>query len=250
MELEQIKRQNRSSKFINDIGIYAIGNLGSKIITFLMVPLYTYFIDKPADYGYYDICLTVVFLLVPFITLQMREGSFRFLLDSRDEANRTKIISFVYRALASTIIISLAVVAIMSLTTGIRYLWYTFALLIFMSLNDVVAQIVRGTWREQRLRCRMYHLIAWHQYFQRCFRGITQDGRRRHIPRQHSRPPHLNSLSRNQGKGDETLLQFQCRLQKNRTRATPLLPTAVAWDYMLVAHVKQRQVVHTTLSGT
>lgn len=144
MELEQIKRQNRSSKFINDIGIYAIGNLGSKIITFLMVPLYTYFIDKPADYGYYDICLTVVFLLVPFITLQMREGSFRFLLDSRDESNRTKIISFVYRALASTIIISLAIVAIMSLTTGIRYLWYTFALLIFMSLNDVVAQIVRG----------------------------------------------------------------------------------------------------------
>ena len=28
---------NRSTKFINDIFIYAIGNLGSKLITFLLV---------------------------------------------------------------------------------------------------------------------------------------------------------------------------------------------------------------------
>lgn len=36
---------NRSTKFINDIFIYAIGNLGSKLITFLLVPLYTYYIS-------------------------------------------------------------------------------------------------------------------------------------------------------------------------------------------------------------
>ena len=32
------KTGSRSSKFVKDIGIYAIGNIGSKIITFLMVP--------------------------------------------------------------------------------------------------------------------------------------------------------------------------------------------------------------------
>ena len=36
---------NRSTKFINDIFIYAIGNLGSKLITFLLVPLYTYYMS-------------------------------------------------------------------------------------------------------------------------------------------------------------------------------------------------------------
>ena len=40
---------NRSTKFINDIFIYAIGNLGSKLITFLLVPLYTYYIS-PDDF--------------------------------------------------------------------------------------------------------------------------------------------------------------------------------------------------------
>ena len=52
---------NRSRKFINDIFIYAIGNLGSKLITFLLVPLYTYFI-APDDFGYYDIALNISFL--------------------------------------------------------------------------------------------------------------------------------------------------------------------------------------------
>ena len=51
---------NRSTKFINDIFIYAIGNLGSKLITFLLVPLYTYYIS-PDDFGYYDIVLTLTF---------------------------------------------------------------------------------------------------------------------------------------------------------------------------------------------
>ena len=54
---------------MKDIGIYAIGNIGSKVITFLMVPLYTYFVHDTSDFGYYDVCLTVCFLLMPFLTL-------------------------------------------------------------------------------------------------------------------------------------------------------------------------------------
>ncbi len=46
-------KNSRNKKFITDILIYGIGNLGSKMITFLLVPLYTYFI-KPGEYGYYD----------------------------------------------------------------------------------------------------------------------------------------------------------------------------------------------------
>ena len=40
------------------------------------------------NFGYYDICLTAVFLLMPFVTLQLRDGAFRFLLDSPNEENR------------------------------------------------------------------------------------------------------------------------------------------------------------------
>ena len=60
---------SRGSKFLKDIGIYAIGNIGSKIITFLMVPLYTYFMPNKSDFGYYDVCLTMCFLLMPFVLM-------------------------------------------------------------------------------------------------------------------------------------------------------------------------------------
>ena len=45
-------RGNRGSKFLKDVGVYAIGNIGSKLITFLMVPLYTYFVHDTSDFGY------------------------------------------------------------------------------------------------------------------------------------------------------------------------------------------------------
>ena len=32
-------QQNRGKKFVRDLGIYAVGNLGSKLITFLLVLL-------------------------------------------------------------------------------------------------------------------------------------------------------------------------------------------------------------------
>jgi Polysaccharide biosynthesis protein. len=72
-------KNSRNKKFITDILIYGIGNLGSKMITFLLVPLYTYFI-KPEEYGYYDLSLNIIFLMIPFVTLQLREGVFRFYL--------------------------------------------------------------------------------------------------------------------------------------------------------------------------
>ena len=83
MEQDNIIHQNRSKKFIKAIGLYAIGNLGSKLITFLMVPLYTYFVN-PADYGLYDLSLTLIFFAIPFMTLQLRDGAFRFLVDNID----------------------------------------------------------------------------------------------------------------------------------------------------------------------
>ena len=35
---------NRVRKLAKDVGVYALGNIGSKLITFMMIPLYTYFI--------------------------------------------------------------------------------------------------------------------------------------------------------------------------------------------------------------
>ena len=107
--------QNRIDKFLNDIGIYAIGNLGSKLITFMLVPLYTHYITNTDEFGYYDICLTVIFLFIPFVTLQLRDGAFRFLLDCNTKRDKAQIVSFVYRTLITSISISAIIALIISI---------------------------------------------------------------------------------------------------------------------------------------
>ena len=138
------KSRSRGSKFIKDISIYAIGNIGSKIITFLMVPMYTYFIHDTGDFGYYDLCLTVCLLLIPFVTIQLRDGAFRFLLDCDDETQRQRIVTFVSHTMVTTIAVSCVIAAIMAIFTNIGYLGYALGLLVAMSLQEVYSQVFRG----------------------------------------------------------------------------------------------------------
>ena len=135
---------NRGSKFLKDIGIYAIGNIGSKLITFMMVPLYTYFVHDTSDFGYYDVCLQVCLLLIPFFTLQLRDGAFRFLLDCDDESQRHRIVSFVARTLVSSLTLSVLIALIIAMFRPVQYLGYIVGLLIAMSLQEVYSQVFRG----------------------------------------------------------------------------------------------------------
>lgn len=142
--MTETKQQSRSKKFVKDFGIYAIGNLGSKLITFLMVPLYTYFVERPSDYGYFDLCFQVCMLMFPIITLQLRDGAFRFLLETQDTIERTRIVTFVYRTLGITILTTVAVTFSISLFLHIDYLWSTIFLLVVLAIYEFLAQITRG----------------------------------------------------------------------------------------------------------
>ncbi len=143
MEQDNTVQQDRSTRFLKAIGLYAIGNLGSKLITFLMVPLYTYFVN-PADYGFYDLCLTLIFFAIPFMTLQLRDGAFRFLVDNEDEEKRKIVVTFAYRVMMITSIFAIISSVIIGLFSPVRYLWLILMLLIVMSFYEVVVQIARG----------------------------------------------------------------------------------------------------------
>ena len=137
------KTGSRSSKFVKDIGIYAIGNIGSKIITFLMVPMYTHYVDK-SDFGYYDVCFTWCLLLMPFVTLQLRDGAFRFLLDCDNDTQRQRIVTFVSRTMISTTVLSCIITAALAMLTNIQYLGYALGMLLAMSFQEVYSQVFRG----------------------------------------------------------------------------------------------------------
>ena len=61
-------------KLIRNSGILLLGNFGSKVLIFLLVPLYTYSLTIE-QYGQADIITTSVSLIVPLITFSISEAS-------------------------------------------------------------------------------------------------------------------------------------------------------------------------------
>lgn len=78
---------NKYKKLFSNSIIFAIGNLGSKVITFFMVPFYTHYLTVK-QYGTTDLLLTISSLIIPIITFSVIESVFRFCLspDSNDKA--------------------------------------------------------------------------------------------------------------------------------------------------------------------
>ena len=142
-ELNSQGGNNRTTQFLRNIGIYAIGSVGSRVITFLLVPIYSFFI-APEDFGYYDLCLSTVLFVLPLISMDLREGAFRFLLDTDNEDERRRIVTMSMATLLLNSLICVALGVLAQLLLDIKYLWYTIAFAISFSIYDVAAQMLRA----------------------------------------------------------------------------------------------------------
>lgn len=68
------------SFLLKNIGLLTVSNFGTKILSFLLVPLYTRFLSTGA-YGTYDLFNSTIMLLIPILTIQISDGVLRFALD-------------------------------------------------------------------------------------------------------------------------------------------------------------------------
>ena len=91
---------NESKRLIKNTGIIAIGNLSTRLVSFLLLPLYTSLLST-SEYGIVDYIISLSVFIVPFSTLLMDEAVFRFLIDCKTEGQRKSVFS-------SSIIIALA----------------------------------------------------------------------------------------------------------------------------------------------
>ena len=67
-------------KAINKLIYYGIGTFGSKVIYFLLVPFYSFFLSK-SELGIYDLILASLTIITPVISVQISEAVYRELID-------------------------------------------------------------------------------------------------------------------------------------------------------------------------
>lgn len=78
---------NRAKYLFDNTIVFAIGNFGTKLISFFLVPIYTYTLSV-ADYGTADLVTTVSFVMAPMLTLNLSDAVLRFPLDKKGNDNQ------------------------------------------------------------------------------------------------------------------------------------------------------------------
>lgn len=136
--------RSRGKEFLNTFSIYAIGTIGAKLLAFALMPLYTFFLAKE-EMGYFDVSITLIMLLVPFVTFDLRDGAFRYLIDKECPFNPKDTISFIIRTLTrnSVVIVILSIIGYYYLS-HLAFYPILVATLIAYSCYEVLIQVVRG----------------------------------------------------------------------------------------------------------
>ena len=99
---------NRYKYLIKNTGILTISSFSTKILTFLMVPLYTSVLTTE-EYGTYDLAVSTVSLLIPILSVNIVDGVMRYSMDSRYD--RTDIFSIGLRRVSVAAFIFAAILA-------------------------------------------------------------------------------------------------------------------------------------------
>ncbi|NMA84104.1 MAG: oligosaccharide flippase family protein [Epulopiscium sp.] len=129
-----------------NIGLLTISNFGSKILIFLLVPLYTSVLST-AEYGSYDIVHTTINLLIPILTLNISDSVIRFSIDK--ENNPQKVFSIGLSVVVKAWLAFLLVIIINNIFNIIpvlkTYSRYMVLLFLVISLYQLCSQFARGT---------------------------------------------------------------------------------------------------------
>ena len=72
--------KNKNKTLLKNIGLFTIGSFGSKILSFLLVPLYTASLSTN-EYGTIDLVSTTASLLTPILLLSIFDATLRFGMD-------------------------------------------------------------------------------------------------------------------------------------------------------------------------
>lgn len=80
-----MRKENKYYQLVLNTLLFALGNLGSKFIVFILMPLYTNALTT-AEYGISELVITVTNLLIPFVTVSIQDATLRFTLDKKNKS--------------------------------------------------------------------------------------------------------------------------------------------------------------------
>lgn len=138
-----VKFLNSYKKLLKNSIVFALGNVGSKLILIALVPLYTYRLTT-SEYGLMDIITTTINMLLPIISLSIYDAVLRFIMD-KNYSNDAVITNALMITILGTIISLIIIYPIakhLYVLDGL--LEYMFIILIMQAFQSVLSQFTRA----------------------------------------------------------------------------------------------------------
>jgi len=136
---------NKSRYFIKNMGVLTISNFASKILVFLLVPLYTSVLST-TEYGTYDLVVSTVALLYPILTANIVDAVMRFSMDKSCEHKEIAAIGMKYILIGiSVVVVGLLIISkfrVFKTISGMEI--YIIAYFISYVLNQFFLQFAKG----------------------------------------------------------------------------------------------------------
>lgn len=137
--------QEKNKLLLKNIGVFTLGSFGSKILSFLLVPLYTAVLST-AEYGTVDLVTSTASLLTPILLLSIFDATLRFGMDN--VYRKEDVLSTSIRiAVAGSLILSAGVLAV-ALTHVVRidnkYLFFLCIYFILGAFNQIFNLYLRA----------------------------------------------------------------------------------------------------------
>lgn len=133
-------------RLVKNTMIIAIGNLSTKVVSFLLLPLYTAVLTT-SEYGTVDYISSICIFCVPFVNLLMNETMFRFLIDCKSQKDYSRVISIsLIITLVGTILfllISLPILCFIKYEYSFYLIMYTIA----TAISNMISALLRGKGR-------------------------------------------------------------------------------------------------------
>ena len=141
-ELFECVMNERSKELIRNTIIFAIGTVGTKLIQFLLVPLYTVFMTTE-DFGVSDLLSSTVTLIIPILMLGVTNSIIRFVLNQPN--NRKSVIKFaVVLCLVGGIFLGAVAPCLNRITAFRGFALYFPILYITQSFKTICSQYSKG----------------------------------------------------------------------------------------------------------
>lgn len=139
------KKSDKYGYLMKNIGLLTISSFGTKILSFILIPIYTSILST-AEYGTFDIYNTTILLLTPILTLNIVESLLRFSLDK--EQNKKSVFAIGLRNITIACFAFALIVSLNKVFNWIsifnEFFVEFFLLFIFGLFYDVLANFARG----------------------------------------------------------------------------------------------------------